>query len=174
MRGWGNCYKCRWSFKAKESLTLVTRLLRSSSNLNCSHKSHYMTSSDSSSDTTVSPSSSSSSSSPNQSPSLSQFDPFAVHPFTRYVSSNPSGNAPTANSYAYPYRQLLGAHPTPHAPIPNRQSPPKPYVYTVPHHTGIFVPFRKETSSPDLPAILKPKSDSSSATPATTSKSRPT
>lgn len=133
-----------------------------------------MTSSASSSEDN--PTVSSSTSSTNLSSSLSQynFDPFAVHPFTSYVSSNPNSNAPAANSYAYPFRQPLGDHPTPHAPIPNQQSPPKPYVYTPPYHTGIFVPFRKETSSPDLPAILKPKSDSSSVTPATISKSRPT
>jgi len=161
--------------KVRESLThrLTDPSGWSSSNLNCSHKSYYMTSSASSSNPTIS-SSTSSSTSTNLSSSLSQynFDPFAVHPFTSYVSSNPNSNAPAANSYAYPFRQPLGDHLT-HAPIPNQQSPPKPYVFTAPHHTGIFVPFRKETSSPDL-AILKPKSDSSSVTPATTSKSRPT
>lgn len=120
----------------------------------------------SSSNTTVS--SSTSSSSTKLSPSLSQynFDPLAVHPFTNYVSSNPS-NGPTVD---YTYRQPLGDYPMPHAPIPKL---PKPYAYTPPHHTGIFVPFRKETSSPDLSAILKPKSGLSN-TPSTTSKTRPT
>ncbi|KAF8801282.1 hypothetical protein BYT27DRAFT_7262092 [Phlegmacium glaucopus] len=116
-------------------------------------------------------------------PSLSQynFDPFAVHPFTSYASSNPNANAPTANHnhgnplYAYPYSQPLGDYPTPHTPIPSpigaipiahspSPSKSKPYAYMPPRPTGIFVPFRKETSSPELSDVLKPQSSNTSVT----------
>ena len=145
-----------------------------------------MASSDSSSDTSTVSSSSSPSSSTKLSPSLSQynFDPFAVHPFTSCASSN--SNTPTMNynrsnpPYAYPYKQSPGNYSTPHPPIPppllatdpipsDQQLPQKPYTYAPPRPAGIFVPFRKETSSPDLPDILKSKPKS----PPDTSKTRP-
>jgi len=97
---------------------------------------------------------------------LSNFDPFAVHPFTSYASPSSNGN-PQLNydrsntSYAYSCR--LENSQTPHAPQPttpvssHQQSSPKPYAYTPPRPTGIFVPFRQETSSPELSDVLKPQ-----------------
>lgn len=127
-----------------------------------SYKLLYMTSSSSDS-----VSSSTSTTSTKLSP-LSNFDPFAVHPFTSCASSNPQLNDCSNASYAYPCR-LEHYYPTPHAPQPttpissHQQSSPKPYAYTPPRPsrpTGIFVPFRLDTSSPDLSDVLKPKSDS--------------
>lgn len=106
-------------------------------------------------------------------PSLSQynFDPLALHPFTSYASPNPNGNtqAVSCNHHSNPYRQSPGGYPSPHAPITaslsttatQQQSPQKPFAYTPPRPAGVFVPFRKDTSSPELSDILKPKSKSS-------------
>ena len=105
-----------------------------------------------------------SSTSTNISP-LSDFDPFAVHPFTSYTSSNPNGNPQLNYNRSNASSWRLEDYPIPHAPQPttpissHQQSSPKPYTYTPPRSTGIFVPFRQETSSPDLSDVLKPKSE---------------
>ena len=107
------------------------------------------------------------SSSTSTSTPLSNFDPFAVHPFTNYTSSNPNGNNYDRSNASYAYPCRLEHYPT-HAPQPttpissHQQSSPKSYVYTPPRPsrtTGIFVPFRQETSSPDLSDVLKSKSE---------------
>jgi len=155
--------------------------------------SYTMTSSSSASSTTSTVSSSKlSSSSTKVSPPLSQynFDPFAVHPFTSYASSNPNGNAPTMNygrnnpSCTHAYRQPFGDYATPMSsplattiPIipPHQQSQSlstKPCAYKPPRPTGIFVPYRKETSTPELSDVLKPKSHSPPSM-MTASKTRP-
>ncbi|KAF8972639.1 hypothetical protein BDZ97DRAFT_1913137 [Flammula alnicola] len=94
-------------------------------------------------------SSSSESSLSDSSPSLSKFDPFAVHPFTN-CSVNQNGSKPVnPTSYGYPYGPSFGNYnlrrvqPQPQVPPPN--APP----------AGIFVPFRKDTPSPDLADVLK-------------------
>lgn len=95
---------------------------------------------------------------------LSDFDPFAVHPFTSYASSNPNGNPQLkydrSNASSYRLEDYLAPHaPQPTTPISSHQQSFKPYVHTPPRSTGIFVPFRQETSSPDLSDVLKPKSE---------------
>ena len=105
-----------------------------------------------------------SSTSTNTSP-LSGFDPFAVHPFTSYTSPNPNGNAQLNYDRSNASLCRFDDCPTPHAPqpttpiSPHQQPSPKPYAYKSPRSTGIFVPFRQETSSPDLSDVLKPKSE---------------
>ena len=140
-----------------------------------------MASSHSSSDSLTVSSSISPSISTKLSPPLSQynFDPFAVHPFTSCTSSNPNGYTPTVN-YNCSNPPSPGDYSTPHPAIPSplpatnpipsdQQLPPKPYIYTPARPAGVFMPFRKETSSPDLPDILKSKSKSPSNTPKTRS-----
>jgi hypothetical protein len=96
---------------------------------------------------------------------LSNFDPFAVHPFTSYTSSNPNNNAQLNYDRSNASSCRFEDCPTPHAPQPttpissHQQSSPKPYAYKSPRSTGIFVPFRQETSSPDLSDLLKSKSE---------------
>ncbi|KAF8159774.1 hypothetical protein B0H34DRAFT_796992 [Crassisporium funariophilum] len=115
---------------------------------------------------------SSTSSSPSSVSSVSglSFDPFAVHPFT---SCTTSPNISTLHnrgnpSYAYPHVPAMGnysasySHNLPQSSPPMRSvnaqpsgSPSKSYANSQPRNAGIFVPFRKETSSPDLPDVLK-------------------
>ena len=118
-----------------------------------------MSSSASSSDSV--PSSTSTKTSP-----LSNFNPFAVHPFTRYTSpnpnSNPQSNCDCSNESSCGFEESLHA---PQPTIPISSHPPssslKSHAWTPPRgrRTGIFVPFRQETSSPDLSDVLKPKSE---------------
>ena len=115
----------------------------------------YMSSSASSSDTGNVPSSTPTKISP-----LSDFDPFAVHPFTRYTSSNPNSNpqlnCDRSNESSCGHEAYSTLHkPQPTTPISlfQKSSPPEPYA------PRIFVPFRQEASSPDLSDVLKPKSE---------------
>jgi hypothetical protein len=96
---------------------------------------------------------------------LSNFDPFAVHPFTSYTSSNPNGS-PQLNCDRS--NESCGLEESFHAPQPTipissypQSSSPKPHACTPPRgrRPGIFVPFRQETSSPDLFDVLKLKSE---------------
>ena len=99
---------------------------------------------------------------------LSNFDPFAVHPFTSYTSSNPNGNpqlnCDRSNESSCELEEPIHA-PQPTTPISShpQSSSPKPHTCNPPRgrRTGIFVPFRQETSSPDLSDVLKPKSENS-------------
>ncbi|KAJ3515753.1 hypothetical protein NLJ89_g1558 [Agrocybe chaxingu] len=116
------------------------------------------------------PSSSSESSSqaPYTSSSLSSFDPFAVHPFTNCsVNQNNTPVQPSIHhGYAYPYGPSMASYTTaynqfPQTPTANGlpsssapQSSPKPYGYSS-HNSGVFIPFRKETASPELGDVLK-------------------
>jgi len=120
-----------------------------------------MSSSASSSDSVPSSTSTSTKISP-----LSNFDPFAVHPFTSYTSSNPNGN-PQLNCDRS-NESSCGLEESFHTPQPTiaisshpQSSSPKPHACTSPRgrRPGIFVPFRQETSSPDLSDVLKPKSE---------------
>ena len=161
---WRNFYKCRWTFIKARNTDQGIPLVPGYLNPQIVLIKLYMTSSSSSPDSV--PSSTSTKLSP-----LSNFDPFAVHPFTSYRSSNPNGNPPlnydrSNASYAFPCR--LDHYPTLHAPQPttpissHQQSSPKPYAYTPPRPgrpTEIFVPFRQETISPELSDILKLKSE---------------
>ena len=100
---------------------------------------------------------------------LSNFDPFAVHPFTSYTSSNesnPNGNpqlnCERSNESSCGFKEFFYA-PQPTIPISSHPqlSSPKSHTCTPPRgrRPGIFVPFRQETSSPDLSDVLKPKSE---------------
>ena len=97
---------------------------------------------------------------------LSNFDPFAVHPFTSYTSSNPNGNpqlnCDRSNETSFGLEESFHA-PQPTIPISSHplSSSSKPHGCTPPRgrRLGIFVPFRQETSSPDLSDVLKPKSE---------------
>ncbi|KIM44883.1 hypothetical protein M413DRAFT_25290 [Hebeloma cylindrosporum] len=114
-------------------------------------------------------SSSDSSSSPNSSPSLAKFDPFAVHPFTNcsVSQSDAQPHDRQFSTYGYPYGPSLGSYKSLHNPMPQQQVPPaintpnkssaKPSVnaYAYPPRPAIFIPFRQDTSSPELPHILK-------------------
>ncbi|KAF5316630.1 hypothetical protein D9619_006098 [Psilocybe cf. subviscida] len=117
-------------------------------------------------------SSSSESSSSQTSSSLPKFDPFAVHPFTNCSVTqnvhNPS--TPAHTKYAYAYSGRNGIPPSPQNQYPantSSHSPPKSSSSS--HTAGIFVPFRQDTSSPDLADVLKSKSPSKTST-ATTSR----
>lgn len=158
----GNFYKCRWTFKAgntDQGFSLVSRFQTSGWNSNSrSHKFYYMSSSASSSEnvpssTKISP--------------LSNFDPFAVHPFTSYTSSNPNGNpqlnCDRSKEISCGLEESFHA-PQPTIPISSSHPPsssPKPHGCPPSRGRclGIFVPFRQETSSPDLSDVLKPKSE---------------
>ena len=97
---------------------------------------------------------------------LSDFDPFAVHPFTRYTSSNPNGspqlNSDRSNESSCGLGESFHA-PQPTIPISSlpQSSSSKSHTCTPPRgrRPAIFVPFRQETSSPDLSDVLKPKSE---------------
>jgi len=132
---------------------------------------HSMTSSPTSS-------SSESPSSPNSSP-LSKFDPFAVHPFTNCSASQSDGSPHDRQfpTYGYPYGPSLGNYNTRQNQIPQQRiplatnTPPKTStkssvdVHPHPPRPAIFIPFRKDTSSPELADILKAdKSPSKSST----------
>jgi len=131
---------------------------------------------------TSSPTSSSSESS-NSSSTLPNFDPFAVHPFTNCSHVN-QNNAPrtTSNPYAYAKGPTVGNYHTRHTPqVPPQttnnatpsspsRSPAAPYGYSQ-HPAGIFVPFRKDTSSPELDDVLKSKKNLGKTT--SSSDSRP-
>jgi hypothetical protein len=116
---------------------------------------------------TSSPTSASdSSSSPNHSPTLAKFDPFAVHPFTN-CSASQSDNHPHNRqfpTYGYPHGPSLGNYHSLHSPTPQQQVPPainksstesSVNAYALPHRPAIFIPFRQDNSSPELPDILK-------------------
>ena len=116
---------------------------------------------------TSSPTSASdSSSSPDPSPTLAKFNPFAVHPFTN-CSASPSDSYPQNRqfpTYGYPYGSSLENYNSLHKPTPQQQVPPavnksstksSVNAYAHPPRPGIFIPFRQDTSSPELPDILK-------------------
>ncbi|KAF9552977.1 hypothetical protein CPC08DRAFT_714149 [Agrocybe pediades] len=124
-----------------------------------------------------SPSSSSSSESysPKSPSSLQNFDPFAVHPFTNcsHVGRNsPSYNG--GNKYANVHPANYNSQFNTTAPqTPSLATPSNParsqttsYGYQ-PSQTAIFEQFRKETSTPDLDAVLR--SNKSPAKPASSS-----
>ena len=104
-----------------------------------------------------------SSTSTNTSPlSNFDFDPFAVHPFTRYPNDRSNASSCRLEDCSTPHApQSI----TPITPISSDQqsfpklyaTPPRPVF--VPPRPAIFVPFRQETSSPDLSDVLKPKSE---------------
>jgi len=96
---------------------------------------------------------------------LSNFNPFTVHPFTSYTSSNPNENpqlnCDRSNETSCGLEESFHA-PQPTIPISSHPpSSPKPHGWTPPRgrRLGIFVPFRQETSSPDISDVLKPKSE---------------
>jgi len=115
---------------------------------------------------TSSPTSASdSSSSPNPSPTLTKFDPFAVHPFTNCSASQSDSYRQNRQfpTYGYPYGSLENYNSF-HKPTPQQQVPPainksstksSVNAYAYPPRPAIFIPFRQDTSSPELPDILK-------------------
>ncbi|KAF8885005.1 hypothetical protein BD779DRAFT_1673881 [Infundibulicybe gibba] len=88
---------------------------------------------------------------------LEKFDPFAIHPFTNYLGSNPksqssskpipTNNSPSSHSFVAPLNS------------PQPQSPSKKQTssLTANNSRPIFVPFRQENSSPELDDLLKKK-----------------
>lgn len=134
-----------------------------------------------------SPSSSSSESSfPSKSASgLANFDPFAVHPFTNCSQVN-QGSSPPYNpansSYGYAYAPNVGT-PSRNPPQVSSQStnngtpttsshaPTMPYGHTQ-QSGGTFVPFRKDTSSPDLDNVLKSRKTGTPSKPIPISSAR--
>ncbi|PPQ66654.1 hypothetical protein CVT26_009409 [Gymnopilus dilepis] len=115
-----------------------------------------------------SPSSSSSeSSSPSKSqPGLANFDPFAVHPFTNCSQMNQSNGQPynPANSYGYALAPNVNnqSRTTPKVASPVNGTPNSSSRMPIhaQHPGGIFTPFRKDTSSPDLDDVLKSRKPS--------------
>lgn len=84
---------------------------------------------------------------------LANFDPFATHPFTNYSAPNTlNASHPTSPQPSSSHQTNLKTSFTPELPQPHTQS-------TRP----VFVPFRQETSSPDLNELLKKKPPFSSA-----------
>ncbi|TFK55212.1 hypothetical protein OE88DRAFT_1732470 [Heliocybe sulcata] len=105
-------------------------------------------------------------------PVLASFDPFAVHPFTSNKGLAPKPPQPTGFPAPIPNSMLNHSAAAPaspsssppssssqtpiHAPRPRRaNSPGSPPARPQAH--GVFVPFRPEQSSPDLPDILLKK-----------------
>ncbi|KAG9226435.1 hypothetical protein CCMSSC00406_0003314 [Pleurotus cornucopiae] len=96
-----------------------------------------------------------------QSSLLDSFDPFATHPFTNISGVIPQPPAPSR--YAIPQRPRASTSQTSSAASspsssqgssPTLQSPqPRPFASSPPQ--PVFVPFRQESSSPDL--VLKKK-----------------
>ena len=132
---------------------------------------------------TSSPTSASdSSSSPNSSPTLANFNPFAVHPFTNCSASQSDSHPHTRQfpTYGYPYGPSLGNYNSLHNRPPQQQVPPamnksstksSVNAYAHPPRPAIFIPFRQDTSSPELSDILKAnKSLSKSSTTNTDSR----
>ncbi|KAG9223763.1 hypothetical protein CCMSSC00406_0004896 [Pleurotus cornucopiae] len=85
---------------------------------------------------------------------LNNFDPFATHPFTNTSGIMPEPPRPSQHTSSYPAtayqpsqpsRNLSQQQGTPRSPNGQATQP-------------IFVPFRQDTSSPDLSQILKKKS----------------
>ncbi|TFK25616.1 hypothetical protein FA15DRAFT_340223 [Coprinopsis marcescibilis] len=136
-----------------------------------------MSSSDSGSSRTPSPSGS-----PSTSPNLSSFDPFAVHPFTRYAgSSQPqSAHSRSAGTHVLPHPSMLNIdghvpsqlqHPASQYPSSNyshqavgsgynqygQPSYPQSSMNPSQNFKPIHVPFRQDTSSPDLGDVLRRK-----------------
>ncbi|KDR67955.1 hypothetical protein GALMADRAFT_231588 [Galerina marginata CBS 339.88] len=121
---------------------------------------------------TSSPTSSSSESLPK--PTLPNFDPFAIHPFTNCSHVNQTPGVPSS-PYPYAYGPTVGNYHNRHAPQGPPQttnnaspssmsrSPATPYGYS-PRPAGVFVPFRKDTSSPELDDVLKSKKNSGKTT----------
>lgn len=127
-------------------------------------------------------SSGSSTPSPQPSPNvLSSFDPFAVHPFTNYSGPSQHGKQPlppnqmhilphpstlTLDGPAVPsYQQTQFSaaqssnrvyHPAP-APVGYQSQACQTYSGPASSARPIFVPFRQETSSPDLSDVLRRK-----------------
>ena len=121
-------------------------------------------------------SASDSSSSPNSSPTLAKFNPFAVHPFTNCSASQNESHPRNHqfSTYGYPYGPL-GNYNSLHNPTPQQQAPPglntpnksstksSVNAYVHPPRPAIFIPFRQDTSSPELPDILKSKSSTTNS-----------
>ncbi|KAF8899623.1 hypothetical protein CPB84DRAFT_1132364 [Gymnopilus junonius] len=114
-------------------------------------------------------SSSSSESSPSKSPSsLANFDPFAVHPFTNCSQANQGSSPPypTNSSYGYAYAPNVSAYSRNPLQVSSQSTTngapntalKTPYGHVQPG--GVFVPVRKDTSSPDLDDVLKSRKTS--------------
>ena len=133
----------------------------------------------------MSSSSSSSSESSKPSTTLHNFDPFAVHPFTNCAANQDESPMQYRTHPAYPYGPSFSNFNTPpHALAPPQGPPPAnaptsnmprspPYNYSSPQKTtGIFVPFRKDTSSPELGDVLKNKNMTTNSSRASSNLSR--
>ncbi|PPQ79664.1 hypothetical protein CVT25_003238 [Psilocybe cyanescens] len=97
---------------------------------------------------------------PSPSSTLSNFDPFAVHPFTNCSQVNQS-NVPKSSPYGYAYpsnaNNSVQQSQNTHLPTPlnsSSRSPTVPYGYP-PRPAGIFEPFTKDASIPELGDVLK-------------------
>ncbi|KAJ8455481.1 hypothetical protein ONZ45_g716 [Pleurotus djamor] len=84
---------------------------------------------------------------------LTNFDPFATHPFTNNSGVLPEPHRPSPHTSLYPG--------TAYAPSSSQQSRSSTQGMSKSSNgqaKPIFVPFRQDTASPDLTKVLKKKS----------------
>jgi len=93
---------------------------------------------------------------------LDTFDPFAVHPFTNNCGVLPPSPQPSRYPSAVRRYPVSSISPTPNPTLPPSQQYSFPPQAASPARP-IFVPFRRETASPDLVLKKKPMSMSPEA-----------